>query len=260
MPFVTLENARIAYTVEGEGPPLVLVHGTAFDSAGTWGHLVEEFPGRTVIRPDFSGAGATTDSGGRLTERMLAEQVAAVVDEVCPGTPVDLVGFSLGAVVAAVVAATRPELVRRLVLTAGWTRPDDPYLATFMRTWYDLGRLDPVAFGRFGTLAAFSPPFLAAMGQQQVDAICQSSRPTTGALRQIDVNLTADIRPLLTAIRAETLVIGCTRDATVPVGHARELHAAISGSQYREIDSGHVVLFERPAEFAALVRDFVHRA
>ncbi|WP_228645775.1 alpha/beta fold hydrolase [Microtetraspora sp. AC03309] len=46
---------------------------------------------------------------------------------------------------------------------------------------------------------------------------------------------------------------------TVPVENSRELHAAIAGSEYAEIDSGHVVLMERPEEWVRLVAEFVLR-
>jgi pimeloyl-ACP methyl ester carboxylesterase len=43
------------------------------------------------------------------------------------------------------------------------------------------------------------------------------------------------------------------------VENARELHAAIPGSAYAEIGSGHVVLFEQPAEFTKLVKNFIEK-
>lgn len=256
MPTVSAGNARVHYLVDGSGPGLVLVHGTAFGAEGTWGHLVEAFADRhTVIRPDFAGSDETVDDGGDLRIEDLAAQVAAAADEAADGQ-VDLVGFSLGALVAATVAALRPELVRRLVLVAGWTNPGDVYLHNLMTVWRRTGE-DPEAFGRFGTLTGFSRTFLNAIGAAEVDTIARGSVPTPGALRQIELNQRVDIRPLLPKITAPTLVVGCTLDATVPVDNARELHAGIPGSTYAEIESGHVVLFEQPAAFVELVQDFI---
>ena len=258
MPTVAAGNARVHYLVDGSGPGLVLVHGTAFGAAGTWGHLVDAFADRhTVVRPDFAGSDETVDDGGDLAVEDLAAQVAAAAEEAADGR-VDLVGFSLGAIVAAAVAALRPDLVRRLVLVAGWTHPGDEYLRNLMTVWRRTAA-DPEAFGRFGTLTAFSRSFLNTIGPAEVDKIASGNRPTDGALRQIELNLRADIRPLLPRITAETLVVGCTLDATVPVENARDLHAAIPGSTYAEIESGHVVLFEQPAEFVKLVKDFIDR-
>src|SRR5262249_2264695 len=120
MPTVSAGDASVHYEVAGSGPGLVLVHGTQGNGETNWRHLVGRFAdARTVITPDYSGSGRTTDGGGELTPESLAEQVGAVAREAADG-PVDLLGFSLGAVVAAATAALHPELVRRLVLVAGW--------------------------------------------------------------------------------------------------------------------------------------------
>ncbi len=255
MPTVPAGNAQVSYRVDGSGRPLVLVHGTGFGAEGTWGHLVENFTDtHTVVLPDFSGCGETTDDGAPLTVEILARQIIAVIEEVGDG-PVDLVGFSLGSVVTAGVAALRPDLVRRLVLIAGWTRPDDQYLRNHMLTWSQLAD-NAEAFGRFGTLTAFSRDFLNILGAEQIEQILQGNQPNEGALRHIDLNLRVDLRELLPKITAETLVIGCAKDHTIPVELTRELHAALPGSTYAEVDSGHVVVYEKPAEVAKLIKDF----
>ncbi|MFG2819422.1 alpha/beta fold hydrolase [Kitasatospora sp. NPDC048365] len=254
MPTVSAGTATVSYQVAGSGPGLVFVHGTGFGAQGTFGHLVEQFTAdRTVVLPDFAGCGETVDDGGELTVEILAEQIIAVIE--AQGGPVDLVGFSLGAVVSATVAALRPDLVRRLVLTAGWARPDDAYLSTHMTTWAAL-KDDPESFGRFGTLTAFSRDFMNAIGPEVLAGIMAGNQPTEGALRHIAVNLRTDIRELLPQITAETLVIGCTKDGTVPFGLTRELADGIAGARFEELESGHVVVFEKTDEFVGLVRKF----
>ncbi|MEV4559126.1 alpha/beta hydrolase [Kitasatospora sp. NPDC049285] len=254
MATVPAGTATVSYRTEGSGPGLVLVHGTGFGAEGTFGHLVEHFSAdRTVVLPDFAGSGETVDDGGELTVELLAGQVIAVIE--AEGGPVDLVGFSLGAVVSATVAALRPDLVRRLVLTAGWARPDDVYLSTHMATWAGL-QGDPLAFGRFGTLTAFSPAFLNTIGADAVAGIVAGNLPSDGALRHIALNRRADLRELLPRITAETLVIGCTKDGTVPFALTRELADGIAGARFAEVESGHVVVYEQPETFVKLVREF----
>jgi pimeloyl-ACP methyl ester carboxylesterase len=75
--------------------------------------------------------------------------------------------------------------------------------------------------------------------------------------RQIELDRHADVSGLLPAITAPTLVIGLTRDQVVPVERVRQLHGLIPGSQYAEIDSGHVVPFEQPAELVKLCQEFL---
>lgn len=146
--------------------------------------------------------------------------------------------------------------MRRLVLVAGWTGPDDEYPRSLMTAWRRTGD-DAETFGRFGTLTAFSRAFQNMIGSAEVDKIVASNQPTPGVLRQIELNLRVDVRDLLPKIIAPTLVIGCTLDQMVPGQNARDLHAAIAGSTYAGIESGHVVLFEQPGEFVKLVADFI---
>ncbi|GHG78239.1 hypothetical protein GCM10018980_76930 [Streptomyces capoamus] len=171
--------------------------------------------------------------------------------------PVDVAGASLGAVVAAALAADRPELVRRLVLIVGWARNDDPRQSMALGLWRHLAETDEWAYQRFITLLAHSPDYLAALGGERLHALAAAPVVTEGARRQLDLDLVADIRDRLPRILAPTLVVGANRDQVVPVSHARELHAGIAGSRYAELDSGHNVLLEKPRQLAELIGDFL---
>ncbi|MEU5882992.1 alpha/beta hydrolase [Spirillospora sp. NPDC047279] len=257
MPSITVADAGVHYEVEGSGPGLVLVHGTQGSGESSWGHLVDGFSAdRTVIRPDFSGSGKTTDGGGELTVRGLARQVAAVARAAVDG-PVDLVGFSLGAVVAAAAAATEPGLVRRLVLVAGWAHTGDARQKLMFELWRDLDRVDFGLFYREVILNGFSPAFLEGLGPDGIAAALAAGSREPGLDRQIDLDLRVDIRDLLPHVTVPTLVVELTRDQFVPAWGPAALHEGISGSRYTEIDSGHLVLFERPAELTELIRGFV---
>jgi pimeloyl-ACP methyl ester carboxylesterase len=79
-----------------------------------------------------------------------------------------------------------------------------------------------------------------------------------GTLRQIELGLEADIRELLPNIGVPTLVVGCRHDQLVPVEHSRELHEAIPGSTYLEIESGHLVPAEAPDKLVDAIRTFLN--
>jgi pimeloyl-ACP methyl ester carboxylesterase len=256
MPDVSVAGTDVHYTVAGAGRGLVLVHGASMDAASNYGHLVERFAEHhTVITPDYAGSGRTTAPAGELTVDLLVEQVAAAATDAATG-PVDVVGFSLGAVAAASLAARQPELVRRLVLVAGWTHSADARLRLGLQTWARVLDLDPELASAQGPLMAFSPGFLSKLGEDGL-AQLRSGKSAPGTRRQVDLCLRVDIRDDLPRITAPTLVIGCSLDYLIPVQHARELHQTIPHGRYIELHSGHVVFHENPTGVVAAVHDFL---
>lgn len=257
MPTTTAAGTTVQYTVAGAGPGLVLVAGTGLAAQTNFGHLVDAFAGNTVVLPDYGGSGETTAPDGPLSLDLLADQVAAAARDAVDG-PVDLLGYSLGAMVAATVAANHPDLVRKLVLVAGWPGPDDARHQLAIDLWLRLERTDHDLFNRFLQLNCLSAPFLSGLGEAGVAGLLAGAPPITpGMRRHMELDLVADVRDLLPKIGAPTLVMGLTRDQVVPVERARQVHEAIPGSAYAEIDTGHLVMFERPQEFVAEVLDFL---
>src|SRR5918994_4256030 len=91
----SLDGTPIAYWRSGEGPPLVLVHGTSADHS-RWAPVLPAFEERfTVYAVDRRGRGESGDSEDYSIEREF-EDVAAVVDSI--EAPVNLLGHSYGAV------------------------------------------------------------------------------------------------------------------------------------------------------------------
>ncbi len=254
----TSHGSDVHYRITGSGPRLLLVHGSTSDSASNFA-LMEPLlsQDRTLVLPDYAGSADTPlPPGGELTIGMLADQMAAVV-RATSTTAVDVAGASLGAVVAAALAADHPELVRRLVLVVGWARNDDPRQEMALGLWRRLADTDPRAYGQYITVLAHSPEHLAGLEPKELQALAEAAEPTEGARRQLDLDLTVDIRSRIPRIKAPTLVVGASRDQVIPVHHARELHAGIAGSRYAELDSGHNVLLEQPQQLASLIDGFL---
>ncbi|WP_328379073.1 alpha/beta hydrolase [Streptomyces sp. NBC_00440] len=256
---IDVNGIAVHYTAQGNGRGLLFVHGTAADGETNFGHVREHFTDRfTVITPDYSGSGHTPLHEGELSLDELVDQVIgaarAATDE-----PIDIVGFSLGAVVAAAAAAKHPELVRRLILINGWARNDDPRQQLALDLWRRLPDIDEDAFAAYSALLIFSPPFLAGFGSEGVKSTVAGIKAELGTLRQIELDGRVDIRDRLASITARTLVIGSTRDVLIPVEHSREIHAAITGSDYAELESGHMVVFEKTEQLVELVGEFLDR-
>lgn len=258
MPFAVSGSVRVAYHIGGQGLGLVLVHGTGRSGKTTWGHLQRRFADRwTVITPDLEGSGETTFHDEPLHLDDLVEQVvAAAVD--AQVTPFDLVGYSLGAVVSAQLAAARGDHVRSLVLIAGWVASDAPAQLQY-GLWCDLFARDRGSLARLLVHSGFSARHLSAMGSKELETVVENVRATLapGLGRQAELAMQVDLAEALRQIRARTLVIGLLRDQIVPVENTRALHRAIQNALYADLDTGHAVMFERPDELVQTVRDFL---
>lgn len=121
----------------GEGPPLLLLHGLAGSSREllpTARELTDRF---RVILMDQRGHGGSTRRPADLSRQAFVDDVVAVLDEVAPGERCVLVGQSMGAHTAFLVAASRPDLVERLVMLEGHVAGnDDPGEAAMLGRYF----------------------------------------------------------------------------------------------------------------------------
>jgi pimeloyl-ACP methyl ester carboxylesterase len=251
---VTVEGVDVEYFVAGQQtdrPPLVLIHGTAGSVDSHFGYLFPMFAFRQrVIAMNLA------DPHGELSVEKLVEQVVAVVSATAPEGPVTLAGYSLGAVVAAAVAARLGAKVETLVLVAGWLKADTHQ--TFRNhVWRRLRSEGSPILTEFMTLCAFSPGFMATRSFDDMRAAANMLKITPFVDRQMDLNARADISEQVEAITARALVVGCAFDMMVPVRQAKLLFGAIADARYCEIPSGHGVVFERSAELFSLIDDFL---
>jgi pimeloyl-ACP methyl ester carboxylesterase len=121
--FTTWDGIAIAYQEwgeEGPAPPVVLHHGFVADADANWvaPGVVEALvaAGRRVIAPDARGHGHSDKphDPGVYGEQRMARDVAVLLD-VIGAERIDLVGYSMGAVVALIVSSDERR-VRRLVV------------------------------------------------------------------------------------------------------------------------------------------------
>jgi pimeloyl-ACP methyl ester carboxylesterase len=256
MTVISAAGTTVHYSSSGNGPGLVLVHGTSIGAQANFGHVVERFTDRRqVISPDYAGCGNSTIPPGDLMLETLIEQIAATIRHASDG-PVDLLGDSLGAVVAAATAARYPDLVRRLVLVAGWADSSDARHQMVFNTWEKLEGLDAELSNRYVMSLAVSPPFLTALGHENISLFLQQPAPPD-TQRRIALGLRIDIRDLVKKITAPTLIVRGAHDYLVPEYQTRVLHELIADSEYAQIDSGHAAFLEQPEQLTALIRKFL---
>lgn len=119
MPYAQLSEVDTWYAEQGEGDPLVLLHPGAADSrAFEMANLAGLAERYHTYRFDRRGHGRTADVPGPIGYQRMADDTVEFLESVVGG-PAYLLGHSDGAPVALLVAAARPDLVRKLVFSSG---------------------------------------------------------------------------------------------------------------------------------------------
>lgn len=253
---------RLAFETGGSGPPLLLVHGLGYDRAG-WGptaHLLaERF---SVIRFDNRGVGDSDAPEGPYTVAEMALDALAVLD--AAGIErADVLGTSLGGLIAQHVAVIAPERVDRLVLAC--TMPGG-------ERSFPLPERTVRAFGLFPTLPLEQGLRMLAENSladrtvadrpELVDEIyayrLAHRPPLAGWQAQAAAGAAFDGFDQMASIAAPTLVLHGTADNVVDVRNARLLADGIPQARLQLFEGlGHLFFWEDPDGFAHAVSAFV---
>jgi pimeloyl-ACP methyl ester carboxylesterase len=124
--YAEVNGINLYVETHGTGRPLVLLHG-GLGAGEMFGPILPALAEHhQVVAVDLQGHGRTADIDRPLDVRLMADDVAALVDHLGLEQP-DVMGYSLGAGVALHTAAKHPDKVRRLVLVSANIRRDAIY-------------------------------------------------------------------------------------------------------------------------------------
>jgi pimeloyl-ACP methyl ester carboxylesterase len=121
--YANVNGINLYYETHGTGRPLMLLHG-GLGSGEMFGPVLPLLAEHhQVIAPDLQGHGRTADIDRPLDIRLMADDIAALIDHLGLDKP-DVVGYSLGGGVALQLAVKYPAKVRRLVVVSANIRRD----------------------------------------------------------------------------------------------------------------------------------------
>jgi pimeloyl-ACP methyl ester carboxylesterase/DNA-binding winged helix-turn-helix (wHTH) protein len=255
----TGDGIRLAYASIGSGPPLVkasnwLTHLDFEWSSPIWRHWWAELAAHhRVIRYDERGNGMSQrDVSGISTETWVRDLETVVDAAGLDRFP--LLGISRGGSIAIAYAVKHPERVSHLVLYGAFAA-GRKFMATAeeieaRRALYSLVRLgwgvSNPAFCKLFTSRFI--PNATAEHERWFDELQRVSTSAENAARLMDAADAVDVRALLPAVKAPTLVVHCDRDHVVPAERGRFLAAGIPGARYVSLPSAnHLILEEEPA-------------
>src|SRR5438270_12992417 len=125
--YAEVNGINLYYEIHGAGRPLILLHG-GLGSGEMFGPILPLLTERhRVVAVDLQGHGRTADIDRPIDVRLMADDIAALIDHLGLDRP-DVVGYSLGGGVALHTAAKYPAKARRLVSASANIRPDAIYL------------------------------------------------------------------------------------------------------------------------------------
>lgn len=255
-------GVKLATFEYGQGRPIVLINGLGA-SAHDWGPTVEQLSQRTrVITFDNRGAGQSTVPDEPFSLEQMADDTAAVF-EAYGLVSAPLVGYSMGGMIAQLLAVRRPALVERLVLMAthpgaASAVPSTDEARTAMFSQEKIPREELV---RRQYAVYVAPNFLAHhrdVFERMMTVRIANLIPRYAWQRQVEAILGSERSDVLKTLRVPTLIVHGRNDSLIPYANGERIHQLIPGSRLVTIeDCGHMVNWEKPEQVVNAISDFL---
>lgn len=258
--FVGLREFIVREVGIGDGPPVVLVHGLGGSSLAEWyevGPLLAA--NRRVILVDHRNHGLAPPDTGPYEVEDVASDLVDVIDGLGVAA-FDLVGYSMGGVIAQAMARLRPDRVRRLVLVATFANHPGAWrvarqVGTFLlRAWERL-----TGFGTPQTRAGYLI-LTGAVERRHAEWMWDETHRRTidGGAEASFALFRFDSRPWIGALEMPTLVVVPTRDQLVPVRWQYRLAGLLPAGEVVDIAGGrHEIPWTHAARLADEIEVFL---
>ena len=268
---VTVNGHRIAYLDQGQGPPVLLIHGFG-GSMWQWEYQQAALAGQfRVITPDLLGAGFSDKPDIEYTPEQLLDFLTGFLDALqIPKAA--MIGNSMGAGLAIGLALDHPTRVTSLVLIDGLppkvldhlgsptlrralTTPAPSWLVSFGNWLFGGQMLESTLREFIHDPALLTPAVLDRSNRNR-------QRPGLfRALLTVGTNLPRwerEFAPRIGTITQPTLVIWGEEDRVFPLAVGDALHRLIPGSQFLRVpNAGHIPQWEQPDLVNVQIRSFL---
>jgi pimeloyl-ACP methyl ester carboxylesterase len=242
----------VGYRTVGSGPPLVLIMGYGWTMEDWDPRLVHALAlHHRVVMFDNSGVGRTQDLPQPFSIDAMADQTSALIATLGLGRP-DVLGWSMGGMIAQALAVLHPAQVRHLVLCATYPGSGQTVLAPVAarQTAGDFPANQAAALNAFkAAIAEYPSAPAASAGTKGIQDLAMSNWQTGSDAAGRETP----------RIAAPTLIADGTDDELDPVANDHALARIITGSRLVLYpDAGHAFLFQDWASFGALVNAFLN--
>ena len=240
-------------------PPLLIVHGL-YGSARNWGVIAKRLSdARQVITVDLRNHGDSPwDAAHDYPD--LAVDLVDTIEEI--GSPVDVVGHSMGGKAAMVLALTRPDLVARLVVAdiapKAYTHTQLPFIEKMRQVDLETLIRRSEAAEQLGALGV--EPALQSFFTQSLDVAKKRWKLNLDALAENMPKIMTFPEISGSYDGAALFLTGAQSDYVQREDRAR-IKALFPSARFAALPgAGHWLHADRPREFEAAVRVFLDRA
>jgi pimeloyl-ACP methyl ester carboxylesterase len=264
--FARVNGINLAYRVQGEGPPLVLVMGYRLSSIAWPEAFIEQLARQfTVIAPDNRGTGLSDKPVEGYAIANMARDICGLLDEL-DITRVHMLGYSMGGAIAQEFVGQFPERLLSLMLCASMCGGPNAIYAksSTVSVMRDLDGLSPEEAARRIWKVTYSRGYLerypeAAEAQMRREIALPT--PLHAADLQFQAFAEFDGSKALSGIPCPTLVLTGDSDELISPQNSRMISKLIPHSRLVVIpDCGHRVMWEATDECVLLITGFIATA
>lgn len=247
---IQIEGVNFHYTVEGEGNPIVLMHGWGCNHTTLASVEKVLLPGMKVYNVDFPGFGLSAEPENVWGVEEYTRLIEKFVEQEGIKNPI-LLGHSFGGRVG-LLYASRNEVNKLILVDAAGVKPTrslNYYVKVY--TYKTLKHILPFVFGK-------------KKGQELLDKYrgksgssdYNNSTPKMRAILSKVVN--EDLKHVMPMIKCPTLLVWGKNDTATPLKDAQIMEKLIPGAGLVAFEGvGHYCFLENPYQFAAVLKSFL---
>ncbi len=259
MTLVGVGDIELDYERSGSGPPLLAIMGMS-GTALSWGEpFLKALRGEhEVIVYDHRGIGASTPLQGEITTAQMADDAAGLLAALEIDSA-DVLGISMGGMIAQELAIKHPERVHTLTLGCTYCGGEGSSLAgpdVVQRLTEAMLSGDRARALRVGWEVNVSPAF-AADEEAYAAFVALAMRRAVAVpviMAQMQACMAHDTRDRLGQIDVPTLVVHGTADQMIPAANAGVIAGLIPGAELELLQGvGHLFFWEQAERSAAMV-------
>lgn len=258
MQFALLNDVNLHYQVIGSPtsrPLLVFVNSLGTDFR-IWRDVIVRLAGDyAILTYDMRGHGLSDVGRTPYSIEMLADDLAALLGYI-KARPAIICGVSVGGMVAQLLYARRPDLVRALILCDTAPRMGD------ISSWN--ARIAAIEREGIGSIADavmerwFTPAFRASSSEFPGYRNMLIRQPMDGYIATCVALREADLTALVPQIRVPTICIVGDQDGSSPPRLVADFAKTIQGARFEVIkDCGHIPSIEQPERLVDIMRAFI---